>query len=157
MKTGEKNTIWQESFLGHTFEAVNSVTKEVLGTYLIEGDSYLSIGEFKSGVDPTFKPAGYPNLQAAVQDTFDTEWHRSREVKRTFTELGFAKGRLPSDLYNSISTYYYNNRNNYALEEWGANKGIFVNWWEVDALVIIMPWKLKVRYITLVTYCVYTH
>jgi len=52
-------------------------------------------------------------------------------------------GRLPPDLWASISGYYYNNRNNKVLEEWGG-KGLYVNWWETDVYFIPMPWDLKV-------------
>jgi hypothetical protein len=41
-----------------------------------------------------------------------------------------------------MSTYYYNNRANQFKEEWDS-KGVFVNWWEVDAQFIGMPWRLK--------------
>jgi len=66
-----------------------------------------------------------------VHGTFQSEWQRSNRVTRTFTELGFAKARLPEDLYASIQTYYYNNQHHLAKEEWN-NKGVYVNWWEVQ-------------------------
>jgi hypothetical protein len=34
----------------------------------------------------------------------------SLEVKRTFTPLGFSKGRLPDDVFASMREFYYNNR-----------------------------------------------
>ena len=38
--------------------------------------------------------------------------------------------------------YYYNNQLHLAKEEWN-NKGVYVNWWEVQSYMIGMPWKLK--------------
>jgi hypothetical protein len=41
-----------------------------------------------------------------------------------------------------MTTFYYNNRNNKAREEWDT-KGVFVNWWERDAYLISVPHGLK--------------
>lgn len=71
------------------------------------------------------------------------EWNRAHRVTRTFTEFGFSKSRMPTDLWASISAYYYNNRDNKVLEEW-ESKGLYVNWWERDVFFIPMPWELKV-------------
>eukprot|EP01034_Spumella_vulgaris_P023684 gene23684-29929_t len=77
-----------------------------------------------------------------VKNTFRMEWERAHRVKRTFTEFGFNHGRLPPDLWASISAYHYNNRNHKVLEEW-APGGIFVNYWEADVFFIPMPWEIK--------------
>jgi hypothetical protein len=82
-------------------------------------------------------------VEEGVKQTFKMEWNRANRVKRTFTEFGFNKGRMPVDLWASISAYYYNNRDNKVLEEWDS-KGLFVNWWERDVFFIPMPWLLKV-------------
>jgi hypothetical protein len=79
-----------------------------------------------------------------VEETFKMEWNRANRVTRTFTGLGFAKGRLPTELWSSISAYYYNNREHKIIEEWDS-KGLYVNWWERDVYFIPMPWELKVR------------
>jgi hypothetical protein len=71
------------------------------------------------------------------------EWNRANRVTRTFTGLGFAKGRMPTELWSSISSYYYNNREHKIIEEWDS-KGLYVNWWERDVYFIPMPWELKV-------------
>lgn len=63
-------------------------------------------------------------------------------MKRTFTELGFDKGKLPLDLFADMSTYYYNNRHQKFREEWDG-KGLYVNWWEQDAFMIALPNQLK--------------
>jgi len=83
-------------------------------------------------------------VSRGVRDTCHAEWNRANRVKRTFTEFGFSKGKLPTDLWASISSYYYNNRDHKVLEEWDT-RGLYVNWWETDVFFIPMPWELKVR------------
>lgn len=83
------------------------------------------------------------DVELGVKHTFKMEWNRANRVARTFTPFGFSKGRMPTDLWASVSAYYYNNRNNRVLEEWDS-KGLYVNWWERDVFFIPMPWVLKV-------------
>eukprot|EP00956_Cyclotella_meneghiniana_P006877 scaffold9281_cov28-Cyclotella_meneghiniana.AAC.2 len=73
---------------------------------------------------------------------------RHSKVKRTFSPLGFDIGRLPDDLYASLGSYYYNNRErpHVVHEEWGKHKGVFVNYWEADVNFIQIPWQLKSRW-----------
>jgi hypothetical protein len=97
--------------VGHEFEMVDDVTKEVVGAYTIKQHSYFVIGKRESR---RFER----DVTADVEQTFVGEWARSRKVSRTFTELGFSIGKLPLDLWGSMSTYYYNNRENKIVEEW---------------------------------------
>lgn len=138
LKLGERNTSWQQSYLGHVFEIVDIETGEVWRRITVEHHAIYPIGSPSSSVRPR-------DVRAQVKNTFRAEWERSHRVKRTFTETGFNRGRLPDDLWASISSYYYNNRNNKVLEEWWDTKGVFVNWWERDVYFIPMPWELKVR------------
>ncbi len=87
-------------------------------------------------------------LEDKVRQTLRHEWTRHLQVKRTFTPLGFNKGRLPDDMYASLGAYYYNNRNppNKVREEWTTFKGVFVNYWETDCNFIQIPWRLKKRW-----------
>ena len=140
---GERNTFWTQTFLGHIFEVEDDESSVVLVRLKVKHDTFYSIGGVRYGLEPNFVPQGYPDLKSAVAQTFDGEWYRHNTVRRSFTELGFAKGRLPRDLFQSISTYYYNNREHHMREEWGS-KGLFVNWWEQDSRLISMPFKLKV-------------
>jgi hypothetical protein len=57
--------------------------------------------------------------------------------------VGFNRGRLPADLYGSISGYHYNNRDNRVPEEWNDG-GVIVNWWEAEVWMIHIPAELKV-------------
>lgn len=137
---GEVNTRWMTSYLGHRFEVVDPDSQQVLAAITVESDGFYVVGDKPAPVvvDKEF----LDQLEERVEMTVMDEWNKSRRVKRTFTGLGFSKGRLPYDLYASMSAYYYNNRDRMMREEWG-NKGLFVNWWEVDARMIGMPWGLK--------------
>jgi hypothetical protein len=72
------------------------------------------------------------------------EWDRALDVKRTFTDIGFARSKLPLDLFGSMSAYHYNNRDNMVPEEWNDG-GVIVNWWEADVFMVHIPFELKVR------------
>jgi hypothetical protein len=140
LKRKERNTQWQTTTLGHVFEVEDDVTGRVIGEYIAKYPAINVIGkpEGNEGV----RPVPDKDIGRQVKSTFDHEWRRANRVTRTFTELGFAKGKLPADLYSSIRTYYYNNRMQLAREEW-EDKGLFVNWYEVEAYMIGIPWKLK--------------
>lgn len=64
-----------------------------------------------------------------IIETLENEWTRHNVVKRTFSPLGFQKGRLPNDVFASMGAFYYNNRHHKVFEEWG-DRGVFVNWYE---------------------------
>lgn len=133
---GEKYTMWQSTTLGHRFELIDEVTGETIGTYESMYNTIHVIGKQKTSVNPNL------DFKVQIEKTLDNEWARHHKVKRTFTEVGFDIGRMPRDLWNSISTYYYNNRHSKSLEEWD-HKGLFVNWWESDVYFISIPWNLK--------------
>lgn len=137
----EKATQWQTTTLGHRFEVVDKVTNESYGIYEAEYSRFVVLGE-----TPEEEYLGYEvnhdQIARDVKATFEQEWRRAHRVQRTFTALGFNKARLPDDLWASITTYYYNNKQNCAHEEWGG-KGVFVNWWEVPSWMIGIPWGLK--------------
>mmetsp|Transcript_5283 Transcript_5283/g.15350 ORF Transcript_5283/g.15350 Transcript_5283/m.15350 type:complete len:360 (-) Transcript_5283:39-1118(-) len=137
LKWGERNTIFVNTALGHKFLFEDPETKEVLLEHVVDFTGIRTIGEHPSPVDPNDE--GYARN---IQETLVHEWDRHKKVKRTFTELGFSKGRLPDDIFASMGAYHYNNDKYRALEEW-ENKGVFVNWWEVDVFFIQAPWELK--------------
>ena len=113
LKFGEANTIWTSTRLGHIFEVVGENSNELIGSYTIQHDSFFVIGEIDSRIQER-------DVSRQVEETFKGEWERSKRIKRTFTELGFSLGKLPLDLWGSISAYYYNNRNSKADEEWNS-------------------------------------
>eukprot|EP01041_Mallomonas_annulata_P011603 gene11603-24296_t len=137
LKYGESNTFWTNSRLGHKFEILDSVTGEVIKEHVAEFNSFNPIGDSATAI-----PREMTNEDQEVRNMFEMEHDRFRRIKRTFTEFGFNKGRLPDDVWGSMQTYYYNNRNHYTREEY-ENKGFTVNWYEVDPKFLGMPWGLK--------------
>jgi hypothetical protein len=133
---GEKNVQWRISTLGHIFEVEDSITKETLGKYVVNYNSFFVVicAESKLKVREVYQE---------VKHISNMEYSRSRNVKRTFTDIGFAKGRLPNNLWASMNTFYYNNRNHLSLEEWWSKNGLYVNWWEKDVFMIVLPSSLK--------------
>ena len=140
LKQREVSTQWQTTILGHKFEVVDesggTQNSSLVGTFVAQYDSFNVVGDAGSRV------MDHHNVTRQVAETLEMEWHRHNRVKRSFTEVGFNKGRMPHDLWNSMATYYYNNRYNKIREEWDS-KGLYVNWWDVNAYMIGMPWGLK--------------
>eukprot|EP00566_Odontella_aurita_P014628 CAMPEP_0113553968 /NCGR_PEP_ID=MMETSP0015_2-20120614/15893_1 /TAXON_ID=2838 /ORGANISM="Odontella" /LENGTH=526 /DNA_ID=CAMNT_0000455067 /DNA_START=294 /DNA_END=1874 /DNA_ORIENTATION=+ /assembly_acc=CAM_ASM_000160 len=138
LKWGEKNTKFFQTFLGHKWLFEDKETKEVLLEHTVEFTGVRSIGQFPSSIDPKL------DLRNNIHSIHRTEWERHKKVTRTFTELGFGKGRLPDDLFASMAAFYYNNNNYRVLEEWRVAKGAHINRWERDVFFIQGPWNLKV-------------
>lgn len=133
---GERNTSWHTSYLGHQFRIRDQTDGTLLAEYTVQYHSINHVKEQSSRLQVKER------VEASIEDTLNREWARSKRVKRTFTEFGFNRGRLPNDLWASMSTYYYNNKDNKALEQFG-NHAVIVNWWETNVYYIPMPWKLK--------------
>jgi len=133
---GERKTQCIKSFLGHRFKFRDADTDEVVLEITIEHTLVIAVGDSPdyTGTDRDFV--------SEIKNTLSREWHRHERVKRTCSPLGFKKGRLPDDVFASISAFYYNNRNYKVREEW-SGKGVFVNWWEVDVHFIQVPWDMK--------------
>jgi len=58
---------------------------------------------------------------------------------------GFSKVTVPLAVFGSIRTYYYNNLNHVEREDWGG-KGLYVNWWEADPMMVQPPFGLKTKW-----------
>jgi len=127
---------WFSASVGSKFELLEIESNSIQLDFIAEFNVFKVIGH----------PRPYKiysrNITADVQELLNGEWFRSRMVTRTFTQLGFDKGHLPNDLWGSISTFYYNNRENYVLEEWDESE-LYVNWWESNVYVIGMPSELR--------------
>ena len=54
-----------------------------------------------------------------VDDVHHTRHIRYLQVRRTFTEVGFATAPIPDPIWASISTYYHNNRLNVTVARRG--------------------------------------
>eukprot|EP01036_Dinobryon_divergens_P025940 gene25940-34539_t len=134
LKQKEVNTVWQQSFLGHAFRIRSVETNEVLLEFEVEFNSIHSIGRMINRDVPV------PDVEAEVEYFLKDEMDRALDVKRTFTEIGFARSKLPLDLFGSMSAYHYNNMGNMVPEEWNDG-GVIVNWWEADVYMIHMPFE----------------
>ncbi|KAL3939400.1 MAG: hypothetical protein SGBAC_005868 [Bacillariaceae sp.] len=137
---GEQHTICINSYIGHTFlvttkdeEGPNSLVAEVPVKFNL-------IRPF--GESPPSDHTHSRNFTREIHTSLRHEWVRQDRIKRTFSPLGFAKGRLPDDVFASLGALYYNNQNNVCLEEWGG-KGVFVNWWETGVAFLQIPWRIK--------------
>ncbi|KAL7502996.1 hypothetical protein ACHAXN_000852 [Cyclotella atomus] len=149
LKPGERNTNFIKTFVGHSFQVYDTqpdedeaLNNQLLHQFTVENNGVIGFNNHRQ--------PGMPKEHVAqeVQRTLQNEWDRHSKVKRTFSPLGFDKGRLPNDLYASLGSYYYNNRfpPHVVHEEWGRHKGVFVNYWEADVNFIQIPWNLKSRW-----------
>lgn len=145
----ERNTKCFNSYLGHQFRAYakkDGAPDDEEYTLLEEVTiDHILVKAF--GVSPPHKSFGKTtkDFASGIENTLRSEWTRHTVPKRTFSPLGFAKGRLPKDVFASMGAFFYNNRHNKVREEWDG-KGFFVNWWETDVFFIQIPWKLKEVY-----------
>lgn len=145
---GERSTSFITTFIGHKFEFYDTKPNEdpldnkMLLDITVRNHGVVGINNHKQPHVPRESVAN------EVKRTLNSEWRRHLVIKRTFSALGFTKGRLPDDMFASLGAYYYNNRNppHKVLEEWGRHKGVFVNYWETDINFIQIPWHLKRRW-----------
>mmetsp|Transcript_10711 Transcript_10711/g.21554 ORF Transcript_10711/g.21554 Transcript_10711/m.21554 type:complete len:644 (+) Transcript_10711:3-1934(+) len=135
----ESKTNCFHSFLGHEFVAIDEKT-DFYESITIDHITTKAFGTSPPSSSQKFD--GVEQLEATVKRTLDHEWSRHQMVERTFSSLGFSKGRLPDDVFANMGSFYYNNRNNVVNEEW-EGKGVFVNWWETDVKFVSLPWDLK--------------
>ena len=137
---GEPNTLWQIALIGHEFKFYDSITNDLLFNYKIEYNTFNIIGDGNNST-----PKNIPNENIIRSDTKDImidTVSNSKRIKQHFTPLGFTKGKLPKHLYNSMHTFYYNNRNHLAYENW-TESDRHINWWKTPSYMIVAPWKLK--------------
>ena len=133
----EKNTRFIHTFIGHRFVAEDPDTQEELLDVTVEFTGIIGINNHENKHQ-------HRDIREGVQRTMGGEWNKHLQVKRTFSPLGFDKGRLPNDVFGSMRAYYYNNRDppHRLMEEWDS-KGLYVNYWESDCNFIQIPWDLK--------------
>uniref|UniRef100_A0A7S4JE04 Uncharacterized protein n=2 Tax=Odontella aurita TaxID=265563 RepID=A0A7S4JE04_9STRA len=137
LEWGERKTHFFGTFLGHRWLFEDPETEEVLMDHVVEFHGTRTIGRHPSLIDSS------ANYTDEIRSALATEWNKHKKVTRTFSKLGFGRGRLPDDLFASMAAFNYNNKDYSALEEWTGGKGVFVNWWERDFFLIQAPWDLK--------------
>jgi hypothetical protein len=142
---GDKSTRCIFSYLGHQFvardDSSDPANPKVIGELTIDFTTVKAFGESP----PSDERAPSYNFDVEIEETLKYEWKRHERIKRTFSPLGFKKGKLPKDVFASLGAFYYNNAQNVVREEW-TNRGVYVNWWETDVLLLQIPWHMKVIY-----------
>lgn len=133
----EMNTQFITTYIGHRFVAEDPDTEEEIMDYTIEFNGNVGVSNHVNVHEEM-------DIRQEVKSAMNDQWDEHLRVKRTFSPLGFAKGRLPEDVFGSMRAFYYNNRNppHRLMEEWDR-KGIFVNYWETDCNLIMIPWSVK--------------
>ena len=121
---------------------MESGTKQIVGEpFTVEYTSIKAWGEWPAPSSIS-KDRDFEEDMAKV---FQREWETHKVVKRTFSPLGFQKGRLPPNLFASMGAFYYNNANHVVREQW-ADGEFQINWYEADCLFVQLPWALKQTY-----------
>ena len=143
LEYGEDGTSCFHSYIGHQFEAID----EESGFYekvTIEHITTLSFGRPLPSSQQIYDEID--EVEDIVEKSLVDEWKRHKRVQRTFSSLGFAKGKLPDDVFANMAAFYYNNRHNAVSEEWDNSAGIFVNWYESDVNFVTIPWDTKKKW-----------
>eukprot|EP00581_Thalassiosira_minuscula_P017067 CAMPEP_0183718574 /NCGR_PEP_ID=MMETSP0737-20130205/11801_1 /TAXON_ID=385413 /ORGANISM="Thalassiosira miniscula, Strain CCMP1093" /LENGTH=524 /DNA_ID=CAMNT_0025948163 /DNA_START=90 /DNA_END=1664 /DNA_ORIENTATION=- len=132
----EKNTRFIHTSIGHRFVFKDQGNRLFLD-HTVEFNGVI-------GISNHINKHRHRDIRSEVQSTMRGEWSKHLQVKRTFSSLGFNKGRLPDDVFGSMRSYWYNNRDppHRLQEEWDS-KGLYVNHWESDCNFIQIPWDLK--------------
>ena len=100
----ERKTRFTHTFIGHRFIAEDPDTKEHLMDHTVEFFGIIGVGNHVNRHRQR-------DIRREVSSTMKGEWTKHLKVKRTFSQLGFDKGRLPEDIFGSMRAFYYNNRN----------------------------------------------
>lgn len=137
LKYGEQNTRCFQSYLGHNFQVKSTRDGSIIAKFQVDFPLLLAFGS--SPPNPLYKKGHFDNQ---IRGTLQSEWIKKDIPQRTFSPLGFSKGKLPLDVFGAMGAFYYNNRNHKYREEW-RGKGVFVNWWETNVNMIQIPWSIK--------------
>mmetsp|Transcript_12345 Transcript_12345/g.18098 ORF Transcript_12345/g.18098 Transcript_12345/m.18098 type:complete len:499 (-) Transcript_12345:1715-3211(-) len=129
------------SFLGHNF-VIKDADDNLVADFAVDFTTTIAFGS----PPPSGSPEGH-SFESEINATLESEWKRHNRVTRSFSPLGFKKGRLPPDVFASMGAFYYNNHRYIINEEW-KKKGVFVNWWETDVGLVAIPPGLKLTWQT---------
>ena len=121
LKPGEKNTEWIFTIPSHEFLVRG---KNFEQKFTAEVPSIFTVGK-----RPDYTTLGRTITEASKIGRIRQELSRVRLIKRVFTDVGFKKIKVPRNVWAEIQTYWYNNKNHKAREEW-LDSGFFVNWHE---------------------------
>jgi hypothetical protein len=125
--------LWSTTILGTKFDIFDSITNTKLYSVTVSYNQILVVGE-----TPTRPKHQIENLLFHVNNTLQSFFTKPQIVKRTFSELGFKKDKIPDYIWHSIYAFYYNNINN-AIREDRENNNYVLNWWESELNLIHIP------------------
>lgn len=128
----------QGTYIGHRFAILEADTKNIVTEFDIKGYQYVPLGDYQVEEIPDDF-----SIEETVKLIFDEELERANAVKRTFSELGFKKGKLPRDVWGSMSSYYYLNKYKATVEPWTLDSGLHVNWWEAGSYMVWVPMQIR--------------
>ena len=96
---------WYVAYLGHNLVVVNTINNTIRYNITVTHSTEIVLGQefMKKSVSKKSKK----DEEKEVVEGFETSWKTKTEVKRTFSELGFAKGSVPSGYINKISYDLY--------------------------------------------------
>uniref|UniRef100_A0A7S3P4Q4 Uncharacterized protein n=1 Tax=Amphora coffeiformis TaxID=265554 RepID=A0A7S3P4Q4_9STRA len=130
-----------KAFLGHEFVAETAAGEPVEDVVTIE---FSTVRTFGQPLSPHLKQSSYHmtgrNFDQEIIARLQSEWNRQQQITRTFSPLGFAKTRLPDDVFASLGAFYYNNRHYKIPEENMVD--VTINWWQSPVYLIPLTWEL---------------
>lgn len=138
--SGEQKTHWRTAILGHEFVATDE-GGQVIKRLVVEHDGIYVIV-------PSSQPISSDSESVwamRVERTEQFEAVRANRVKRTFTKHGFEKRSLPDPIYADMLSYWTNNGNQRAYEEWNG-RSAHMNWWVSAPEMVYLPAGLKTRW-----------
>lgn len=102
---GQSQMLWCATHLGHAFVVRDAAGEELLRVPPVQHDTFLQVG-------PSPPSEGGPDFLDHVEqrsrELLLREWEGKDNVTRTFTDMGFGKGRLPRDVWASMLAFYHN-------------------------------------------------
>ena len=141
LRSGEEHTVWRTAGLGHVFVVKDARTAKEVKRYTVTHDA---IHVVVPAPRPTLThKRTRADMDARAQATLKKEEGRARNVRRTWTETGFAKGALPAGLWADMATFWHNNRHSLVYEEWADSQDAYVNWWDAPPSMCFLPFGLK--------------
>ena len=139
-----RHVAWWECPLGETFEVLQDgeLDGKQKGEVLYRG-VVLHAGVVFIGQQPE-QVLVERDWEELIQVTRHSEELRAASILKNYTSTGSKVVQAPPHVWAPISTYYYNNRHQWMLEEWSPwADAAFVNHWESLVYVIPLPTKMK--------------
>ncbi|CAM9099657.1 unnamed protein product [Phaeothamnion confervicola] len=139
---------WMATFVGTTLVAKDFKTGEVVGEHLVGHSGLFVVHPFDelnpgtcSDIGPRVKPATDAETMSsrrAAEAARKAAIVREPKTLPHFTEVGFKKTRVPPNVWDTIMTYYNDNKQSPKLEMWGKNN-VYTNNEEAPSYMVNVP------------------